>query len=114
MLHLVHLGKFLDCGSAVLLHDLKNLVPEEIGLLSLCVRHLDEGRGNRAARGGVLAEQTIGSLNRLFCARVPVPVMVRWVCRDFGHEKTSVGIAPLGGWFPFYTFVEYIISLSSL
>lgn len=38
----------------------------------------------------------------------------RWHGIHLGNRKTSAGIAPLGGWFPFYIFVEYIISLSSL
>ena len=38
----------------------------------------------------------------------------RWQSHHLGNKKTSAGIAPFGGWFPFYIFVEYIISLSSL
>jgi len=55
------LGQSLECGGTVLLADFKNFVPQQIGLFLVGVRHLDEGRGNRAARGGVLAEQTIGT-----------------------------------------------------
>ena len=38
----------------------------------------------------------------------------RWQSHHLGNKKTSAGIVPFGGWFPFYIFVEYIISLSSL
>ena len=30
-------------------------------MLLVCVRHLDEGRGNRTTRGGMLSEQTVGT-----------------------------------------------------
>lgn len=61
LLHPVHLRQSLESGRAVLFHDLKNLVPQKVGLLLVGVRHLDEGRGNRTTRGGVLAEQTVGT-----------------------------------------------------
>ena len=59
LLHSVFLRRSVESRRAILLHDIENLVPKQIGLLLECLPHLNEGACNRTACRRMLADEPV-------------------------------------------------------
>ena len=61
LFHQIILWRTVKFGGAVLFHNIENLIPEQVCLFLKCLAHLHKRRGNNAARGRVLSQQSIGT-----------------------------------------------------
>ena len=57
--HPILLRRAAECGGTVLLYDVENLIPEQIGLLLERLSHLNKRACNRSSGGRMLADEPV-------------------------------------------------------